>query len=300
MGMTGLDARRQYRLGLVMVTASAIAWSTAGFFTRLVPLDPATLLFWRGIFAGLGLLIFMLVTQRGDTWRQFRDLGRGGWLFAAISGLGMICYITSLTLTTVAHNAIIYGTVPFIAAGLGWLVLREKPSSSAALASLVALAGVGVMVSFGGGEGSSLLGDALAFGMTLTMAAMIVISRRHRTIPILAAACLSALLSALACWPLTAPVSIGGEQMLYLGLFGLINSALGIALFTLGSRLLPPIETALIGSLDAPLAPIWVWLAFGETPDGNTILGGLLVFGAVAAHIWLGAQRKLEAKTAEN
>jgi drug/metabolite transporter (DMT)-like permease len=90
------------------------------------------LLFWRGIFAAFGLLVFMLVTQRGNAWRQFRDLGRGGWLFAAISGLGMICYITSLTLTTVAHNAIIYGTVPFIAAGLGWLVLREKPSMTAA------------------------------------------------------------------------------------------------------------------------------------------------------------------------
>lgn len=299
MPIAGPDARRQYRLGLLMVTASAIAWSTAGFFTRLVPLDGGTLLFWRGIFAALGLLVFMLVTQRGAAWRQFRDLGRGGWLFAAISGVGMICYITSLTLTTVAHNAIIYGTVPFIAAGLSWLVLRERPGLAAALASLVALAGVGVMVGLGGAEGT-LLGDALAFGMTLAMAAMMVISRRYRNIPILAAACLSALLSALACWPFADAVSIGGVQLLYLALFGLINSALGIALFTLGSRLLPPIETALIGSLDAPLAPIWVWLAFGETPGGNTILGGLLVFGAVAAHIWIGAQRKLAPVTAEN
>jgi drug/metabolite transporter (DMT)-like permease len=148
------------------------------------------------------------------------------------------------------------------------------------------------MVGFGGAEGS-LLGDVLAFGMTLAMAAMMVIS-------ILAAACLSALLSALACWPFAASVAIGGEQLAYLALFGLINSALGIALFTLGSRLLPPIETALIGSLDAPLAPIWVWLAFDETPGGNTILGGVLVFGAVAAHIWLGTQRKLAPIAAEN
>lgn len=297
-----MNERRQYRLGLLLVTASAIAWSTAGFFTRLVPLDSATLLFWRGIFATLGLLAFMLATNRGETWRQFRDLGWGGWAFALISGLGMVLYITSLTLTTVAHNAIIYGTVPFIAAGLGWLVLREAPSMTAAIASLVALAGVAVMVGLGapaGGAEGSLLGDILAFGMTLAMAAMMVISRRCRTIPILAAACLSALLSALACWPFAAAAALSGEQMLFLALFGLVNSALGIALFTLGSRLLPPVETALIGSLDAPLAPIWVWLAFGETPGHNTVLGGLLVFGAVVANTWLGSRRTVGPKSAE-
>lgn len=295
-----MNERAQYRLGLILVTASAIAWSTAGFFTRLIPLDGGTLLFWRGLFAAIGLLVFILVTQRGDTWRQFRSLGWPGWLFALLSALGMVCFITSLTLTTVAHVAIIYGTVPFLAAGLGWLLLRESPSKAAVIASLAALAGVALMVGLGGAEGS-LTGDALAFGMTLAMAAIMVISRRYRTIPILAAACLSALLSALACWPFAAAISPTGEQMVYLALFGLVNSALGIALFTLGSRLLPAIETALIGSLDAPLAPVWVWLAFGETPGGNTILGGALVFGAVACHIWLGARNRTNgAKTAEN
>ncbi|MBU7009015.1 hypothetical protein Ga0451573_003998, partial [Peptococcaceae bacterium DYL19] len=36
-----------YRLGLVFVTGSAVAWSTAGFFTRLIQLDSWTMLAWR-------------------------------------------------------------------------------------------------------------------------------------------------------------------------------------------------------------------------------------------------------------
>ena len=38
--------------------------------------------------------------------------------------------------------------------------------------------------------------------------------------------------------------------------------------------MLPAIETALIGALDAPLAPVWVWLCFAETPSGETLIGG--------------------------
>jgi len=39
-----------YHLGLVLVTISAVAWSTAGFFTRLIALDSFTMLAWRGVF----------------------------------------------------------------------------------------------------------------------------------------------------------------------------------------------------------------------------------------------------------
>jgi drug/metabolite transporter (DMT)-like permease len=95
----------QYRLGLLLVTASAIAWSTAGYFTRLVPLDSWTLLFWRGLFAASGLLLYMAATQGRATWRQFAALGRSGWLYALLSTAAMTCYITSLTMTTVAHVA---------------------------------------------------------------------------------------------------------------------------------------------------------------------------------------------------
>jgi drug/metabolite transporter (DMT)-like permease len=286
-----MDSRARYRLGLVLVTASAVAWSTAGYFTRLIPLDNWTLLFWRGFWAAIGILVFMLALDGRKALRQFARLGGPGWLFAIVSGAGMVAYITSLTLTTVAHVAIIYCIVPFVAAGLSWLVLRERPSGIAIAASTVALLGVLVMVGTGTGEGS-LIGDFFAVLMTLGMAVMMVISRRHGDLPILAAACLSAVLSAAAAWPFALHDWPTMGQTVELALMGLVNSAVGISLFTLGSRMIPAVETALIGALDAPLAPVWVWLAFSETPRPNTILGGILVFGAVLANIWLGARSR--------
>ncbi|MBV9567535.1 MAG: DMT family transporter [Hyphomicrobiales bacterium] len=281
----------EYRLGLALVTASAAAWSTAGFFTRLIPLDSWTMLAWRGIFGAVGITVVILAMERREAWRSVRDMGSPGWLFAVISAIGMVFFITSLGHTTVAHVAVIYATVPFIAAGLGWVVMRERPSTNAVIASLAALTGVVLMVGLGleGGR----FGDLLAFAMTSCMAAMIVIARRFSNIPTMPAACLSALLSGLVCWPFGEPASVSAHELLLLSLFGLVNSAVGLALFTLGARLLPPIETALIGSLDAPLAPLWVWIAFKETPSFSTLAGGLVVFAAVTIHIMVEARNSV-------
>ena len=134
--------------------------------------------------------------------------------------------------------------------------------------------------------------------MTLCVAMMMVIARRYRDTPVMPAACLSALLSGLVCWPFGDPLVVTDHELFLLALFGIVNSTVGLALFTLGARFLPAIETALIGALDAPLAPLWVWLVFSETPGGGTIAGGLIVFVAVAAHMAAGATRM--SKPADN
>jgi hypothetical protein len=40
-------------LGAMFATSAAVAYSTAGYFTRLLDLDVPTVLFWRGLYAGL-------------------------------------------------------------------------------------------------------------------------------------------------------------------------------------------------------------------------------------------------------
>ena len=46
-------------LGIALVIAAAVAWSTAPFFTRLLPFDPWTILFWRGLFGGSLITCFL-------------------------------------------------------------------------------------------------------------------------------------------------------------------------------------------------------------------------------------------------
>lgn len=283
-----------YQLGLIFVTGSAIAWSLAGLFTRVIPQDNWTILAWRGIFGSLGIATVMAFSEHGRFWASFRDMGRAGWLFVGISALGMVFFISALKETTVAHVAVIYATIPFVAAILGWFVLGERSTWSAILASIAAATGVLLMVGFSG-EGT-VFGDFLAFGMTLCMAVLMIIVRRSPDMSVMPAACLSALVSSLVCWPLGDPLGVTAYDLMLIALFGILVSAVGLALFTLGAKLLPPIETALIGSLDAPLAPFWVWLVFNEAPSKSTVFGGSIVFAAVSVHVISGASRKAKAQ----
>jgi drug/metabolite transporter (DMT)-like permease len=272
-----------HRRGFLLVTASAVAWSTAGLFTRLTAVDAWTMTAWRGILGAFALAVVMPLLPRRESWRSLRGLGWLGWFFVVQSSAGMIFFVTALRHTTVAHVAVIYATVPFFAAALGWLVMRERPRAGAVIASLVALGGVAVMV--GLGRDGGLTGDLLAFGMTLTMAVAMVIARHFPEMPFLPASCMSALISGLVAWPFGVPFAVSAYDLGLLALFGIMTFAVGLPLFTVGARHLPAIETALIGSLDAPLAPLWVWWALGETPSATTLIGASIVFAAVGLHL---------------
>ena len=122
-----------HRLGLLLVALSTLAWSTAGLFTRAITDDLFTVMVWRGAFGMLGLLALLLVLEGMGGLRGFARLGRAGWIYAAVASVGMLCYIASLRLTSIAHVAIIYAVVPFMTAGLAWAMLRERPSRNSAI-----------------------------------------------------------------------------------------------------------------------------------------------------------------------
>jgi drug/metabolite transporter (DMT)-like permease len=285
----------QHRLGIALVVAAAVAWSTAPFFTRLLPFDSWTILFWRGLFGG-GLIAAILVVMQGRAGlRDLTGMGRNGWLVASLSTLGMVCFIPALQLTSVSNVAIIIATGPFVAAAFAWIRLREAARWQTMLASLVALCGVAIIV--GSTRASSdILGIALACLMTVAIAAMTVTVRRHKDTPMVAAAALSNLLGSVVSIPFAGGIaSVTAADLIIFAMFGFFQVALGLTLFMLGSRLLPSGQATLIGTLETPLMPFWVWLAFQEVPSSRALVGGALVMGAIIADIVGDArtQRKL-------
>ena len=275
---------RQRYLGWLIVGLSAIAWSTAGFFTRAVDEDVWTILFWRGVFSGLAIALLTLAQYRGRTLSVYLSLGWAGVLLAVICAISMITFVGSLMLTTVADVYVIYATVPFVTAAVAWLILREKATPSVLIASAVAVAGVAVTVS-GAAFGGSLLGQFVAFLMTLTMALVTVILRWKRDVPMIPALGLSAWMAAFTAVWFCNPLDITGHDLFMLALFGVTQSAVGLTLFGIGSRMVPAAEATLLTALDVPLAPLWVWLIFNEVPSTATLIGGIIVLAAVIGHM---------------
>lgn len=269
-------------LGSVVMTSSAVAYSTAGYFTRLIELDVPTLLFWRGIFAGVFMSVCIAAIYRGNTIMVVRQVGFAGVVVAALSALATVCYLTALRLTTVAEVMAINATSPFVSGTLAWLIVGEKEHWKVVLGSLFALIGVGVMVgpdAFGG----HIAGAGLAFAMTFSLALMIVIIRIKKSISMLPASCLSAFLSALVVWPLVSTAIPTGMTMVHLALFGIVQFGLGLILLTLGARMVTALRASLLTQLETVLGPTWVWLAFGEVPPPSVLIGGVMVLASTVA-----------------
>ncbi|WP_441235884.1 DMT family transporter [Bradyrhizobium sp. 930_D9_N1_4] len=283
--------RSERGLGIALVVAAAVAWSTAPFFIRLLPFDPWTILFWRGLFGGSLMTVFLVVTQgRAALWQLVMP-GRGGLLVASLSAIGMISFIPALQMTNVMNVAVLIATQPFVAAALAWLWLGEAATRRTLIASLTAFAGVVITVG-GVRAGADLGGVALSCLMVLAISTMTVVVRRHRETSMVAAAALSNFVGSLVSLPFAHDIArVGGNGLAILTMFGCLQVALGLTFYMLGSRQLPSGQASLIATLETPLMPFWIWAAFGEVPAVHALIGGALVIGAVVADI-VGATRK--------
>ncbi|MDB5608722.1 MAG: EamA/RhaT family transporter, partial [Bradyrhizobium sp.] len=272
-----LNAHLQRRLGTALVVVAAVAWSTAAVFTRLLHLDSWTILFWRGLFGGGFIAAFLIATQGRAGLRELAATGRSSWLVASLSTLGMVTFIPALQLTNVSNVAIIIATGPFVAAGIAWIWLREATRHSTLIAGFVALCGIAVIVGSPGGA-ADFRGIGLACIMTAAIAGMTVAVRRHKQISMVAAAALSNFLGSLVSIPFAQNLAgVTHRDLAVLALFGFFQVGTGLTLFVLGSRLLPSGQASLIATLETPLMPFWVWLAFGEFPTPRALIGGSLV-----------------------
>ena len=267
-------------LGTLLLAASAVAYSSAGFFTRLIEVDAWTLLFWRGLFAGLFLAAMVAVQERRRFVQAFRDIGVTGLLVALFSAVATVCFLNAMRQTSVADVMVVDAAIPFITAGVAWLVIGELESAKTLLATLVALLGVAVMAGTALQEGR-VLGDLLALAMAVRMATVSVLIRRKRGVNMVPAVCLSAFLCSLIVLPFANPTGVDMREFGLLAVFGMGQFGLGLLLLALGTPLVSATRGALIGVLQTPLGTLWVWLAFSETPAAATLVGGLIVLAAV-------------------
>ena len=277
---------RSVAIGIALVLSSAVAWSTAGFFARMVPVDIWIVVFWRGIFGGLSIAVLAMIERRRFGFDFKRAFSLGGIALILISATGKIAFLYALQNTTVANVTVLYATLPFMTAILAWLWFRERAKRRTLIGSLVA--GVGVLITVAGSTGlggGHILGDLAALFMTLTMALMTVIMRRHRDVPMLEAAALSGFVAATIAFPMAEPFSIATTDILWLALFGLVTQGGGLGIYTMGARRLPSAQAALLSASEVPMSPLWVWIFFQEVPVQETFIGGGLVLAAILWNI---------------
>ena len=277
--MTGGHDRRRARQGQLAILGAAVAWSLAGLGQRELDATPATQVAGRAVFAALALLAIVVATERRGTISAFRSMGRSGVALAVSLAVSSGAFLLALNYATVANVLFMQAAAPMMAALLGWVFLRERVDGRTWVALALAAVGVGVMAvgSFEAGT----LAVALPFLVAASFAAVIVIARHRRDVSMMPATCASQVLVVLAFLPFASLSSASESDWAIFAALGFGQMGAGLALLTIGARLIAPAQVAILSLLELVLGPLWVWLAYGERPATATLVGGVVVVTAV-------------------
>lgn len=73
---------------------------------------------------------------------------------------------------------------------------------------------------------------------------------------------------------------------------GVFQVDAGLAIYTIGSKVIPAAELALLSMTEVLLGPFWVWLFLGETASVYTLIGGVILLLAIAGNALTSIRRK--------
>ena len=285
-----------HKHGLLFVFAAGVLWSTVGLGIRMI--EDAVIwqiLLYRSI--SMSIFLYMVIRLRSgeSPFLQIRRIG----LPVVVAGLSLVAAysggIYAIQNTSVANAMLLFATAPFMAAVLGWLVLREPVRAATWIAIAVALGGILIMVSNKTGD-VAVQGSLAALGSALGFAVFTVALRWGRSGEMLPSVFLSGLFAIVITFgicqflELSVVLSLqdGGVAM---GM-GVFQVGAGLILYTLGSRSRPAAELTLLSLAEVLLGPLWVWLFLNETASLNTLVGGAVLLIAIAGNAVSGKRRK--------
>lgn len=293
----------RYGTGVALCLAAGTIWSLMGLGLRQIEAASVwQILFWRSVGMIPILFGFMWWTSRGRPLAALRAVGPAG----IIGGLGLVLAfsgaIYAFQTTTVANAVLLFAASPFVAAILGWLALREPVYPRTWIAIAIALSGMYLMVS-DGLETGAIAGNLAALASALGFGIFSVALRWGRVGDTMPVAFLGSIFSTLFAGAVLVlggePIPAGLQDMAVAFAIGFFVVALGMVLFTLGSRVVPAAELTLLSLVEVLLGPIWVWLVLGETASRNTLIGGAVLLAGVLFNAALGARGPRQQGVAE-
>lgn len=257
-----------------------VLWSTAGVVTRHVEAATAfEMVFWRSLFAAAFVALALLVRKESI------ELKKPVWLSGAMWAVMFTAFILALRLTSTANTLVVMSLGPLLTALLARVFLSEAVALRTWLAVGAAALGIGWMFAadLGAHHARDYLGMAIAGLVPIASAINIVTLRAAAAaVDLRPAVMLGAAISCLIAFPLASPFQATARDIVLLGGLGVFQLGLPCVLLVLASRALLAPEIALLGLLEVLLGPLWVWLGAGETPTPGTLVGGMIVLGALA------------------
>ena len=269
--------------GMSIMVVEAILVSFAGLIFRSIEhANIWQISFYRGLVL-IGTISFILYLQyRTNLLSHIFRIGLPGLIGGTLMAVAQLCYIESMTHTTIANTVFTMSAIPFITAILACIFLKENLRRTTMFTMALAALGIYIMIAEGLKIGS-LYGILMAVSAAISFSCFAVIVRHYRGINMLPVLLISGFVNAIVGFALMDNnFTISHNDLMLCVLWGALIQSLGFYLFILAAQSLVAAELTLFMLLEFSLAPIWVWIGVGETPTQDTLIGGTLVLFSVS------------------
>ena len=280
---------KKIRSAMFVVLIAGLFWSFGPLVVRNIDnaqLIPWQYLFFRGSVIFLILNIYLFLVEGQKFTNNYNKIGLSGLIGGISLGTASITFMFSITATSAAVTLLMLAAMPFIAAILAYVFLKEKISKTTLIAITIAAAGV-IFMSFDSRETGTVFGLVNGLISSLGFAGFTVSLRWKKNTPkfttVAFAGIFCSIVSILVLLLNDSTVLISLKNTSLSALHGFLV-CLGLILYSTKSKYLPAADLTLLSLTEVLGGILWVWLPlFGinEVPSTNTLIGGAVITSAI-------------------
>ena len=274
---------------MFFVLLAGLIWSFGPLVVRNI--NNAELIPWqysliRGSAIFLILNIYLFLNEGSRFTNNYQKIGFSGFIGGACLGIANITFVFSITTTTAAVTLMMLGAMPFVAALLAYIFLREKISVKTFIAMVIAATGI-IFISLDSKETGTLFGLINGLISSSAFAGFTVSLRWRKSVPKLTTVSLGGIIAAgfsllvLFFYDSNILISFKNTSLsAFLGFF--VCSAL--ILYSANAKYLPAADLTLLSLTEVIGGIFWVWLpllGINEVPSINTLIGGMIIIIAI-------------------
>lgn len=263
----------EHSKGLLFVLTAALLWSTGGLFIKLISFSAMQLSFFR---CAIAALTFALIFKK-----RILLINKLSITNSVIYAVVLISFVIATKTTTAANAIFLQATAPIYVLIFEPILTKIKYDRVNIITVGVCIVGM-ILFFVGKLEPGHLEGNLVALISGITFAAFFLGMKRNDQKYQQSSIFWGNIIVALVCIPFLASLEmITFSDIWMVSFLGVFQIAIAYAFFASGLKRIIAVEASIISMVEPVLNPVWVLIGYGEVPSSYSILGGLIILGAI-------------------
>ena len=277
-----------HRNGVISVLVALPFVSMTGLFGKFLSHSPLLIVQGRTVFAFGALLMALFIIRKAIFFKNYRE-----WAWLMVSGTVLathwIAFFQAIQVSTVAIGLLSFSSYPLFTTFLEPLFFREQLRSRNIFAVLLVICGLALMTTSNNEDSNVIISGSVVQGVLwglasgLGFAVLTLLNRGHvRNHSPLLLTCWQNGIAALVIlpWSWSESWDLSGKDWGLLFILGVVCTVGGHTLLINGLRhVRAQVVSLLIAGMEPVFAILFALFLLGETPSGQTLLGGVLIVG---------------------